>query len=198
MGGYAPSIEKIQGKQIDHLANDDLGLVLRIVAHQHLSRGDAVGFALIGFDVRKQRRFASPRVIDQQFRVDAEDLVKDVLGQARDPFHGADAEFFEPLRRARTDPPEIGQGLVPPEFLAVGFFVERGDEIGRPLRHYIHRDLREVQVGTDARRRGDPAARLYFGNQEAREFERRFLIGFEVSGDVDEHLVDRVDVNIVP
>ncbi len=114
-------------------------------------------------DIRHGHRLDAPGVVDQDLTVDAELLVKPVLAAdalLRDFAHREHVVFIQAPGLAGTDLPEIGQGRVVPEQIAVGVFVELGDAhavtVGPGLLgNDIHRDLGQVEVCADAHGGGD-------------------------------------------
>ena len=66
---------QIKAEQIHHFLDDQEAFIIRIVAGEYLSAADAGGMRPVGFNICHGDAFDSPGVINQEFRVDAEEPV---------------------------------------------------------------------------------------------------------------------------
>ena len=118
-----------------------------------------------------------------------------------DVAHRVEARGLEPGGDAVPDAPEVRQGAVRPVFAAIAGFVQLGDAhpvlVGRDVLGLdVHRDLAEVEVGPDAGRGRDARLAEHLLDDLAREVVGREPVGAQVGRGVDEHLVDRIDVDV--
>ena len=150
-------------------------------------------------------------MVDEQFRVDAEQTVQQILvvvvggppeRTAGDVAHGHEPVGFELLRVSAPDSPEVGKRPMSPEQPAVRRFVELRDAhafgVGRHmLGHDVHGHFGQVQVGADTRGGSDAGLAVDRPHDVARQFVRGFAVGVQVPCNVHEHLVDGIHVNVV-
>ena len=69
-------------------------------------------------------------MVDDEFRVDTEHLIEQLLVVHRQPSelaHRIDADAAEPCDDAAAEAPEVGHRLVVPQFLPVAYLVEFGN-----------------------------------------------------------------------
>ena len=148
-------------------------------------------------DVRDGDGLPSPGVVDEQFRVDAEDPVQKVLRRVRDVPHGVDAVVREPPHGPAADAPEVGEGEVVPEEPPVPRLVQGADEVRGRLGHDVQRDLAQVQVRPDAAG-GPDAGRVVDVLHDAQpQFFRVHVVHVQIVGDVEERLVHRVHMDVL-
>ena len=77
--GNKPLVHQVQHKQVRHLADDELRFICLIGAVQNLTGAEAVGAGAVRLDCFNGGRFPAPRMVDEQFRILAEQLIKQVL-----------------------------------------------------------------------------------------------------------------------
>ena len=105
----------------------------------------------IGLDVVHRDRLDAPGMVDEDFRIHAEDVVEPVpIGVERELAHSVYPQIVQASCGAGAHAPEVGDGGVVPERRAIAPFVEDAEEIGAVLRRYVERDLGEEEVGADA------------------------------------------------
>ncbi len=61
----------------------------------------------------------------------------------------------------------------------------------------IHRDLAQIEVTPDARGGGDAGRAQHVADDLLRQLARGQAVGREIGRDIHEHLVDRIDVDIL-
>ena len=84
-----------------------------------------------------------------------------------------------------------------PERGLVALLVELAEEVWAVLGRDVERDLGEVEVGPDAAACGDARAGEDVGTDALAQLARRAPVEREVVGDVHEHLVDGVHVDVL-
>ena len=167
--GHQPLVYQIQRQGIRHLPYHQTGLVKVIGALKHLAGDDALVLRLVRLHVRDGAGLPAPGVVDQNLRVDPEQLVEQLLivvicrlanGAPGDVPHGVQAVGLQPARVALAHPPEVRQRPVRPEQAAVALLRELGDADAVPvgpdmLGHDIHGNLGQIQVAPHSRRSGN-------------------------------------------
>ena len=97
--------------------------------------------------------------------------------------------------------PKISDGCVRPELLAVRHLVKLGNSnsvlvCGHVFCFYVHGDFCKVHIGSDSDGCGDSC----FAQNVAYHFDSQlaggYTVNFQIIGAIDEHLVDRVNVNV--
>ena len=150
-------------------------------------------------------------MVDQELCIDAEELIEQRLviivpglpdGAARDIAHGVDADGFELLCIALSDTPEVGQGAVCPKLSAVAHFIQLRDPDAALIRrdvfgHDVHSDLAKIKVCADPRGRGDPRCAQHIKDHGSSQFPRRHVIRPKITGGVDHHLINGVDMDVL-
>ena len=150
-------------------------------------------------------------MVDQELCIDAEEPIEQRLviivpglpdGAARDIAHGVDADGFELLCIALSDTPEVGQGAVCPKLSAVAHFIQLRDPDAALIRrdvfgHDVHSDLAKIKVCADPRGRGDPRCAQHIKDHGSSQFPRRHVIRPKITGGVDHHLIDGVDMDVL-
>ncbi len=172
---------------------------------EHLSAAHARGFRAVSLHKIHGNGFPSPCVVDEEFGIDAEEAVEEILiveRQACDVAHGADSVGCETVGDAVAYAPEVGQRSVVPEFAAIAHLIEFGDAhavfVGSHLLGlYVHRDFAEIHVGADAGSGGDASFGEHVADHTHGEVVRRETVGVEVGSDIHDHLVDGIDVDIL-
>ena len=77
--GDKPLVHQVQHKQVRHFPDNQLRLLRLIGTVQYLTGTEAVGAGTVCLDCLNGRRLPAPRMVDEQFRILAEQLVKQVL-----------------------------------------------------------------------------------------------------------------------
>ena len=135
-------------------------------------------------DVRDGDGLPSPGVVNEQFRVDAEDPVQKVLRRVGNVPHRIDAVVREPPHGPAADAPEVGEGEVVPEEPPVPHLVQRADEVRGVLRHDVQRDLAQVQVRPDAAGGADAGRVVDVLHDAQPQLLRVHVVHREVMGDI--------------
>ena len=177
-----------------------------------MALGERMTLVPIALDVTHEAGLNTPHVVEQDFCVDPEHLIKLAFVVERGHCHIPEREHCTLLQfpgGARADHPEICQGPVIPEEDLILVFIKLGDPdavfIRRGFfRHDIHANLRKIQVGADSDGRGD--AGLF---QDVSDHGDRHLVGrgdtgglrirfieMQVSGHIDKALIDRIDMDV--
>ena len=144
-------------------------------------------------------------MVEQQSGVDTEGAIEPLLVPFRprgDVAHRVHSGGLEPARVARPEPPEIRQRPVLPELLAVALLVQLGNAHAvrvrlDPLGHDIHGDLAEIEIRADPGRRRDPGLPKHVRDHPPGQLPCRQAVGLQIGRCVNEHLVDRIDVNVL-
>ena len=150
-------------------------------------------------------------MVDQQLGIDTEQLVEQIFivkrvrladRAAGNIAHGVQSDLSELFGVAATDTPEIGQRLMIPKQLAITYLVERGDADtvrvrGNMLGADIHGDLRQIQIGADACRRGDTGFAQNLEDHFHSQFPRVQPIQRKIICGVDKDFIDRIDMDIL-
>ena len=167
--GHQALVHQLQGQGVRHLPHHQPGLVKVIGVLEHLAGDDALVLRLVRLHVRDGAGLPAPGVVDQNLRVDPEQLVEQLLivvicrlanGAPGDVPHGVQAVGLQPARVALAHPPEVRQRPVRPEQAAVALLRELGDADAVPvgpdmLGHDIHGNLGQIQVAPHSRRSGN-------------------------------------------
>ena len=177
---------------------------------QYLTGADTVSLRSIGFDQVHGHRLIPPGMIDQKLRIDAEHPVQQifviVISRSSDRAsghiaHGKHSGGFQLLAVSGADSPEIRQRPVIPQKFPIADLIQFGDPDSviirfHMLRYNIHGNLAQVQIGSDS----------CCGNQSfflenlccnsGRQFSRCHTIGFQILCHIQEHLINRIDMNI--
>ena len=116
--------------------------------------------------------------------------------------HGIQSVGSQPLCRASTHSPEVGDGYMVPEQLSVAslIYLRYPDSVlvrVHMLRHYIHGDLRQVHVGAYPRRCGDPGLLLYLSYHLYGQFMGCHIIDMQIRCHVDEDLIHGISEDIL-
>jgi len=77
--GDKPLVHQVQHKQVRHFPHNQLRLLRLIGTVQYLTGAEAVGAGTVRLDCFNGGRFPSPRMVNEQFRILAKQLVKQVL-----------------------------------------------------------------------------------------------------------------------
>ena len=211
MIGHDALVYQIQRQQIGHFPHDQPRFVKGIGLLQHLAGADAVGGGAVGLDVRQRAGFPTPGVVDEQLRVDAEELVEKVLAvilsgaaqrTAGDITHRVHSVACQLARNAAAYAPEVGQRPVRPELPAIAHLVKLRNAHAVLIRRNVlgadvHGDFAKIDVFADARRGRDAGVVQYVQYDAHGEFPRGQAVGLEIGRCVDEYLVDGIDVNVV-
>ena len=101
--GDKPLVHQVQHKQVRHFPDNQLRLLRLIGTVQYLTGTEAVGAGTVCLDRFNGRRLPAPRMVDEQFRVLSEQLVKQVLvplGTEGNIAHGEHSILFKFLGNA--------------------------------------------------------------------------------------------------
>ena len=115
----------------------------------------------------------------------------------RDLSHGVDTHACKTARRASADAPEVRDGSVIPERLAVGALVELTKEVGAMLGRDVEGDLGKIEVCAKATGRRDARRSHHVFADPLPKLASRTAIEPEVARHVQEGLVDGVDVDVL-
>ena len=211
-GGFQVLIHQVGAEQVGHFLEHQQPFLVGIGPGQHLACVQAAVIGLVVFDIAQARGLDAPGVVDEQLRVDAEQVVEIALvGQRHGGHvaHGVQAAALQRPGRAGADVPEIRQRAVGPEQQLVVRFVQLGDAHavlvgGFLLRHDVHAHLRQVQVRADAHGGSDAGGIEHVTDHGHGHQMRRghaLPLGFvpiqvQVGRGVDEYLVDGINVNV--
>ena len=152
-------------------------------------------------------------MVDEDFTVDAEGAVEKFLvlhGTDGNVAHAGKMRVHQPLRLSGPETPEICQRSMLPELLTIGLLIELCNAypvlICRGFfRHDVHGDLGEVQICADADGGRDAGSLQHLPDHGARhDVSGAYMLPFglflktvEITGAVDEGLVDAVDMDIL-
>ena len=150
-------------------------------------------------------------MVDEQFGIDAEELVEKTLviilvrlpdGAARDVAHRIQPVLLQLFRVAAAHAPEVRQRTVLPKQRAVAPLVKLRDAHAvlvrrNALGHHVHGHLAEIEVAADARRRRDARRVQHVEDHGPRQLASGRAVGLQIAGNVHQHLVDGVGVDIL-
>jgi len=144
-------------------------------------------------------------MVDEQFRILAEELVKQVLvplGTEGNIAHGEHSILFKFLGNASTYAPEVREGLMRPKLTPELHLIQlrNADAVlvgGDVLRHNVHCHFAEEKIRTDPGGCCDAGCLKYVEDDLHGEVMCRELVGIQVVRHVHEHLVDGVDYDVL-
>ena len=87
-------------QNLRHLPDDELCFIVGVGTGQHLPLADAVGAGLVAFDLSHTAGFIAPCVVNENFRIHAENLIQTIFSVDRKPCqvpHRINAVGFQPL-----------------------------------------------------------------------------------------------------
>jgi len=191
-------------QHLRHLPDNELRLVVGVGTGQHLPLADAVGAGLVAFDLGHAAGLITPCVVDENFRVHAENLIQTIFPVDRKPCqvpHGVDTVSFQPLDRAGTGHPKIRQRSVVPQQIPIGLLVQlcNADAIfvcRNVLCHNVHGQLCKVEVGADACRCGDSGVGQHLPHHGHGKLVGAHVVIGQIARHINENLVDGIRVNI--
>ena len=204
-------IHQVQGQSVRHLPHDQSGFLKRIGALEHLAGDDTFMLRLIRFYIRDGTGFPSPCVINEQFGVDAEELIQQFLvmvicwfsyGAAGNVAHRIEAAALQLCRVSFADSPEISERAVAPQEPPIGHFVQLGYTNSvfirmNMLRYNVHGHLGQIQVRAHSRRGGDTSSFQNIQDDGSGQFPCCHLVGIQVVGNVHEHLINAVGIDVL-
>ena len=172
---------------------------------EHLSAAEGVCCRSVCLYRFYGTRLPSPGVVDEQFRINAKELVQQFLVVQRCPSqlsHSVYAIESQPFCCPLTHSPELGNRTIVPQLTAVRHLVEFRNAytvgVGRSLLcHDVHSHLAQIHISTYACRRCYARLLEHVAYHLYGELVRRHLVAAQVVGDVHEHLVDAVHVDIL-
>ena len=202
--GCQPLAHQIQGELVRHLPDHHPGFIKGVGTGEHLAGAHAFRLRLVRLDIGHGYRLISPAMVDQEFRVHAEQFIEQflvvVVGGFADGAPGNVPHGVEPLGLqlfgiARSHPPEVCEGAVIPQQAAVAHLVHGGDTNAALIRlgvlgPDIHGHLRQVQVGSNARRGGNAGGVQHIQHDLPGQLSGGELVSGKVVGHVHQHLVD--------
>ena len=139
-----PLRHHVRRARVAHLLDDGPGILVCIGAAEDLGVRERLRMRPIGLDVVHRDRLDAPGMVDEDFRIHAEDVVEPVpIGVERELAHSVYPQVVQASRGSGAHAPEVGDGGVVPERRTITPFVEDAEEIGAVLRRYVERDLGE-------------------------------------------------------
>ena len=209
--GHQPLVHQLQRQCVRHLPHHQAGLVKVIGALEHLAGDDALVLRLVRLHVRDGAGLPAPGMVDQNLRVDPEQLVQQLLivvvrglpdGAPGDVPHGVQPVGLQLVCIAPAHPPEVGERAVAPQQPPVAPLIQLRDAHAVLVRRHVlgpdvHGHLGQIQVGTHARRRGDAGGFENVQDDRAGQLPGRHVVGVQVVGHVHEHLVDAVEEDVL-
>ena len=189
--------DHFKGEKLHHLLHDEPSLLKAVIPHEHLAPGEGVALRLVSLDVLNGGGFQPPGVVYEELRIDAEDLVHEILVSFGYVSHGIDAVFGKPFGGASSHPPEVRDGLMIPEGLPVAYLVELADEIRRMLGRNIQGHLGQIQIGAYAA--GGPHANLGrdLSHEKYRHLSGCLVIQLKVVRHIQKTLIYGIHVDVV-
>jgi len=144
-------------------------------------------------------------MVDEQFRILAEQLIKQVLIPLRakgNITHGEHSVLLKFFGNASTHAPEVREGLMRPKLTTELHLIQlrNADTVfvgGDVLRHNVHRHFAEKKVRPNSCGCCDAGCLKHVEDDLHGEVMRRELVGIQVVRHVHEHLVDGVDHNVL-
>ena len=156
-GGQDRLPEHVAANAVNHLAEHNAGLLICVRPRQHLAAAQTVPAGLIALDILHRDGIHAPGVRHHDLAVDAELLVEPFLiplRALRDVAHREKIILLQPSCLSRPDHPEVDEGAVAPEPVAVGLLIELCDPHAVLIRRRffcgdIHAHLRQIQICPD-------------------------------------------------
>ena len=144
-------------------------------------------------------------MIDEQFRIHAEQPIKQFLVLQRHPgnlSHRVDSVDSQFLSDTMADTPETRQWPMAPKLTAVGHLVQLryADTVlvGRFfLSHDIHGHLAEIHVCSDASSSGDTSLTQHVTYHGHSQFVCGHFVGLQIVRHVHKHLVDTIHMDVL-
>ena len=209
--GRKPFIYQFQRQCIGHLLDDQPCLFKWVWVLQNLPGDDALVFWFVCLNVRNGAGFPAPGMVDEQFRIDTKQFIEQFLvvvvcgfadGAPGNISHGVQAVCLQLGGIAFSNPPEVGERTVGPEGAAIAHLIQFCDADavfigGDMLRANVHGDLGQIQIRPNARRSGDTGRLQNVEDDFPGKFTGRQMVGLQVAGGVDEHLIDAVWVDVL-
>ena len=203
--GDKPLVYQVQNKQVRHFPDNQPCFLWLIRTVQNLTGAETVGAGTIGFNCLNGSWLPAPRMVDEQFRVLAEQLIKQVLvplGTKGNIAHGEHSILFKFLGNASTYAPEVCEGLMRPKLTTELHLIQLRDADtvlvgGDVLRHNVHRHFAEKKIRADPCGCCNAGCLKHIEDDLHGEVMCRELVGVQVVRHVHEHLVDGVDHNVL-
>ena len=162
-----------------------------------LAARQAFALRAVRLDIGYGHGLDAPGMVDQDLCVHTKGLVERLFGMGRDLSHGMDAHMCKTARRASADAPEVRDGSVVPERLAIGALVELAKEVGAMLGRDVEGDLGKVEVRAQATGRRDARRSHHVFADPLPKLAGRAAIEPEVTRHVQKGLVDGVDMDVL-
>ena len=209
--GHQPLLHQRHGQLIRHFPHHQPCFFKRIGALENLSRGQAVGLGLIGFDIPDGTAFPAPGMVDQQFCVDAEYFEQQLrvvvfMGLAQRTSchiaHGVQADSLQPFGVSPAHPPKVRDWSMIPQKTAVAHFVQAGDSGAIGIRlgflgQNIHSHLAQVQIRTQTGGGGDTGSLVYVPDDPTNKGFRIHGCRPQIGRHIQKHLVNGVHMDIL-
>ena len=200
-----PFIHQIQHHEIDHFARNQFGILPAVGAGKHLTGTEGIGLRLVSFDILHRAGFLSPCMINQQFGIDAEFFVKRfhiVEGKPRQISHGENAFLVQSPFRPASDAPEIRQRTVLPQLFPIFPLIQFGNPHAvlirlDALRHDVHCDFGEIQIGPDAGCRCDSGCFQHIADHRHDQLVRTHAVQRQIIGQIKKAFVNRIHMNVL-
>ena len=197
--------KQVHRQRVGHLTQDYPRLVCGVRLVKHLARAKAVTAGLVRLDSFDGAGLVAPGMVNEQFGVLAKELEKEVLVRQRAPSHVAHREhpvLLELFGVTSAHAPEVRQRRVTPELFAVASLVQLRDThtvfvSGDVLRLDVHGDFAEIQIRANTSRCRDTCRCEHVEDNLHCQTVRRKAVGWQVFGNVHEHLVDGVDDDVL-
>ena len=206
-----PLFDQIEHEQIRHLLHNQPRLVKRIWALQHLSGADAAGHGAICVDICHRAGFIAPCVINQQLGVNAKQPIQQRFVQigsrlsqraARNIAHRKQAVRRQSPGCAASDPPEIRNRPMIPQLLSILPLIQFGN--AHPVRvrlhvlgDNIHRNLAQIEVCADARRRRNARLAQHRFDHLCGQLARGHAIRRQIARHVNKNLIHRIHADVL-
>ena len=175
---------ELQSNAIGHLLCHHSRFLEVVGTLQHLSVAQRICFGPIGFHGFHRAGFPAPGMVDEQFGIDAKEVVEEFFVAKRTAgnlSHRVDAVRFQFLRNTFAHTPKAGEWTVVPKQSAIAHFVKLCDAhsvlVGRDVLGYdVHGNLAQIHIGANAGCCGDSCGLEHVGNHLASQFMSGHLV----------------------
>ena len=198
---------QFQRQKLRHLLHYQPRLLEGVGGVEHLSGDNASVLWPIGLDVGHGAGLVAPGMINENLCIHTKHPVELALagrleGAVGKFSQGEDAVFFQPSGSSVANAPEVGEGAVvpqlPSEFHLVQHRHPHSPLVGlRPLCQNVHGNLAQEEIGPNAHGGGDAGGLLNLLNDPAAQALGVGSVEGQVGGEVDEHLVYGIYVDVV-
>ena len=209
--GHKALIHQLQRQFVGHFAHHKPGFFGGVGRGKHLPFAHAGRARLIALDLGNGAGLITPRMVDQQLGVYAEQLKQKLLviiilrtphGTAGNIAHGVQPGPVQLFGIARAHTPKIRERCVIPQFFTVAALGKLGHAHalcigGHVLGHDIHGHLAQIQVGANACGGGDAG----FGQHGADQLHGKVVcaqtVQLHIRPGIDEHLINGIYMDIL-